>query len=236
MLLISGNSAIVQITATEPGTEVVDSRSGSSAPAQNYKIEGDTLELRLRAGSHTLRATAPDGRTRTWEVSISPGKEASHHFDFDAKETPPAGGGGGVGGEGRVQVRESGGALRVVGFVVTGVGAAALMGGAITGILAKNKEDEATKDCYASTDAMGNPVQRCPPSGEAALDSADDLAKTTNYLLIGGGVLAAAGITMIIFGGPVETTSAKAEPPRRRLAVQPVLGPAGAGLFATGTF
>lgn len=236
MLLISGNSAIVQITATEPGTEVVDSRSGSSAPAQNYKIEGDTLELRLRAGSHTLRATAPDGRTRTWEVSISPGKEASHHFDFDAKETPPAGGGGGVGGEGRVQVRESGGALRVVGFVVTGVGAAALMGGAITGILAKNKEDEATKDCYASTDAMGNPVQRCPPSGEAALDSADDLAKTTNYLLIGGGVLAAAGITMIIFGGPVETTSAKAEPPPRRLAVQPVLGPAGAGLFATGTF
>jgi hypothetical protein len=49
-------------------------------------------------------------------------------------------------------------------------------------------------------------------------------------------VLAAAGITMIIFGGPVETTSAKLEPPRRRLAVQPVLGPAGAGLFATGTF
>lgn len=236
MLLISGNSAPVQITASEPGTEVVDSRSGSSTPAQNYKLEGDTLEIRLRAGSHTLRATAPDGRTRTWEVSISPGKEASHHFDFDAKETPPGGGGGGGGG-GSVQVRETGGALRVVGFVVTGVGAAALMGGAITGILAKNKEDEATKDCYASTDSMGNPIQRCPPGGEAALDSADDLAKTTNYLLIGGGVLAAAGITMIIFGGPVETTtSAKVEPPRRRLAVQPVFGPAGGGLYATGTF
>jgi hypothetical protein len=238
MLLISGNSAPVSITASEPGAEIVDSRGGSSAPPQAYKIEGDELTLRLRAGTHTLTATAPDGRKRTWEAVISPGKESSHHFDFDAKEEPAGGSRGGGGGPSRVEVRQSGGALRTVGFVVTGIGAAALMGGAITGILAKNKESEATDGCYPDTDPETNrPIQRCPEGGEAALESADDLAKTTNYLLIGGGVLAAAGITMIIFGGPVETTTtAKLAPPARSLKLQPLLGRNGGGLFASGTF
>jgi hypothetical protein len=234
MLLITGNSATVLVTASETGTEIVDSRGGSSAPPQAYKLESEELSLRLRAGTHTLTATAPDGRKRTWEALISPGKEASHHFDFNAKEEPPPSRGG---GSSRVEIRQSGGGLRTVGFVVTGVGAAALMGGAVTGIMAKSKEKEATEDCYADYDAEGLPVERCPESSEAALDSADDLANTTNYLLIGGGVLAAAGITMIIFGGPVETTTtARHTPPARSLKLQPVIGATGAGLFASGTF
>jgi hypothetical protein len=235
MLLITGNSATVSLTASAEGAELVVSRSGSSAPPQAYKFENSELGLRLRVGTHTLTATAPDGRRRTWDVSISPGQEAAHHFNFDSKEEPAGGARAGGGGESS-RTRESGGALRTVGFVVTGVGAAALMGGAITGILAKNKESEATDGCYADVDANDQPIQRCPEGGEAALESADDLARTTNYLLIGGGVLAAAGITMIIFGGPVETTSARIEPPRRSLRLQPLVSPRAAGLFATGTF
>ena len=41
---------------------------------------------------------------------------------------------------------------------------------------------------------------------------------------------------MIIFGGPVETTSARSEPPRRSLRLQPLVSPRAAGVFATGTF
>ena len=233
MLLITGNSAVVALTASADGSELVVSRGGSSAPPQAYKFDGDSLSLRLRVGTHTLTATATDGRRRTWEVSISPGQEVSHHFDFDSKEEAPAARGG---ERGESRVRESGGTLRTVGFVVTGVGAAALMGGAITGILAKNKEGEATDGCYPDTDPQGRPVQRCPEDGKAALASADDLAKTTNYLLIGGGVLAAAGITMIIFGGPVEVNSASVARPVRTLRLEPVLSPRVAGLFASGSF
>ena len=148
MLLITGNSATVTLTASAEGAELVVSRGGSSAPPQAYKFENSELGLRLRVGTHTLTATAPDGRRRAWEVSISPGQEASHHFNFDSKEEPAGGTRGGGNGESS-RTRESGGALRTVGFVVTGVGAAALMGGAITGILAKNKESEATDGCYA---------------------------------------------------------------------------------------
>ena len=238
MLLITGNSAIVALTASAEGAELVVSRGGSSAPPQAYKFDGDKLDLRLRVGTHTLTASLPDGKRRTWEVAISPGQEVSHHFDFDSKEAPAAGSGDGQGSQDR-RTRESGGELRVVGFVVTGVGAAALMGGAITGILAKNKEEEATSSCYPSIDqATGRSVQRCDdPNSESELKSAEDLARTTNYLLIGGGVLAAAGITMIIFGGPVESTaSARLAPPRPSLRLQPQVGPRAAGLFATGTF
>jgi hypothetical protein len=235
MLLITGNSAPVVLSASAEGAEVVISRGGSSAPPQAYKIEGAELTIRLRAGTHTLTATAPDGRRQTWEASISQGRETAHHFDFDAKAEGSSGSNG-RNDSGAPQVRESGGAVRTAGFVVTGVGAAALIGGVITGILAKNKESEATDDCTPEIDSQGVAVQRCPQEAEAELESANDLASMTNYLLIGGGVLAATGVTMIIFGGPSETTSAKAAPPARSLRLQPLLGPRTAGLFASGTF
>lgn len=237
MLLISGNSAPVALTASVEGADLVVSRGGSSAPPQTYKFDGTDLSLRLRAGTHKLTATAPDGRRRTWETAISPGREVAHHFDFDAPEDDARPAGGDRDRTRQPEVRETGGELRTVGFVVTGVGAAALIGGVVTGIMAKNKEEEATRDCKPQFDPMTMmTVQFCDPEDEPILESADQLARTTNYLLIGGGVLAAAGVTLIIFGGPVHTTSAQVAPPKRALRLQPVLGPRTAGLFATGTF
>jgi hypothetical protein len=50
--------------------------------------------------------------------------------------------------------------------------------------------------------------------------------------LIGGGVLAASGVVMIIVGGPKSSAPAASA----RLSLTPVLGPRDAGLFAQGTF
>jgi hypothetical protein len=92
--------------------------------------------------------------------------------------------------------------------------------------MAKSADKEATGAC---TNAV------CPLSAEKDFDSAQSLATITNVLFIGGGVLAAAGVGLIIVGGKSsgENPQAAAAP---RLRLTPVAGAGGAGLFATGSF
>lgn len=84
--------------------------------------------------------------------------------------------------------------LRTVGFALAGVGGAALIGGIITGVMASG--------------AYSDLETRCPGgvcANQADLDrrsDVDTLAGATNGLIIGGGVLAVAGVVMIIVGRP----------------------------------
>jgi hypothetical protein len=115
-----------------------------------------------------------------------------------------------------------------VGFITAGVGAAALIGGVVTGFMAKGKEDDATGQCDAQN--------RCPTAAEADFDSAASLATTSTVLYIGGGVLAGAGIGMILFGGGGGRESPPAAARGPRLELHPYAGPGGAGVFANGSF
>jgi len=234
VLLITGNSAAVNLQSGVAEVEIIDSRQGSAVPSQTYKFQGTGLALRLRAGTHTLTATAPDGKQERWEVVLSPGKTVEHRFDFGAgaaataaplpatattgPTAPPADTSSEGGGSG----------LRTVGFITAGVGAAALAGGLVTGLMAKGKESDATDQCNAD--------KVCPTTAEADFDSASSLAGVSTVLFIGGGVLAAAGVGMIVFGGG----SGKEAPPRAarapRLELSPFVGPSGGGVFASGTF
>ena len=231
-LLISGNTAVVNLTSAAADADLVDARAGSSVPPQAYKFSGGTLALRLRAGSHTLTATTSDGKQEKWEVAVSPGRTLEHRFDFaaaaPAAAPPPA----------PVQPApalappppeepKSGSTLRTVGFVTAGVGAAALIGGVITGVLARSAESDATGACNAD--------KVCPTSAESDFDSASSLATVTNVLLVSGGVLASAGVGMILFGGGGKERPAGAlDAPHVRLS--PLLAADRAGVFATGAF
>jgi hypothetical protein len=113
-----------------------------------------------------------------------------------------------------------------VGFVTAGVGALVLGGGAITGIMAKGKESDAKKKC--------NDEKVCDPSAEGMFDDASSLAKTTNILLISGGVVTAAGIGLVIAG--YSSKPKEEQPTARRLTIVPVLGQNAGGIFASGTF
>src|SRR5262245_44842900 len=84
VLVITGNSAAVNHASSVPDAEIVDARAGTSVPPQSYKFQGGTLALRLRAGTHTLTASTPDGKTERWEVVLSPGKTVEHRFTFGA--------------------------------------------------------------------------------------------------------------------------------------------------------
>ena len=231
LLVLNGNSAGVTLTAAATDIDVTDSRAGSSAPPQSYRLEGGKLALRLRAGTHTITATHA-GKSVRWEVALSPGRSDTHDFDFSeqnlavvapAKATPAA-------PAVTTPVQQppepasSGSPLRTAGFVTAGVGVGALVGGVVLGLMAKGKETDAKNTCTGLI---------CPTSTESKFDSAQSLATVSNILFISGGVLAAGGAGMIIFGGP------KSEAPKSAglsLRMLPAVGPNGGALWAAGSF
>ncbi len=238
-LLISGNTSVVRLGSDAADATLLDARAGSSVPPQSYKLDAAGIELRLRAGTHTLTASTADGKQQRWEVTITPGQTLEHRFAFNAAApvpaatpvptpspatTPPPG---------PVTLpptepaaKKSGGSpLRTVGFVTAGVGGAALIGGVITGVMAKGKSSDATKQC-------ANKV--CPTAAAKDFDSASSLATVADVLLIGGAVLAAAGVTLVIVGGHSGAPAQRASVPR--LELTPVVASNGGGLFASGSF
>jgi hypothetical protein len=117
--------------------------------------------------------------------------------------------------------------LRTAGYVTAGVGVAALGTGAILGILAKGKDSGARDQCVNGATGL-----LCPERAQAQFDSAKSLGSAATLLLIGGGVFAAAGVGMIIWGGP----SKSEEPRQARLRLSPLLSAHQVGMFAQGAF
>jgi hypothetical protein len=232
MLLISGNTALVNLTSGVPDAEVMDARAGSSVPPQTYKFQNGALALRLRAGTHTLTASSSNGKQERWEVSVTPGRTLEHRFEFAEAPAavvapPPPPEPAAPPPQPQEPPKSKASPLRTVGFVTAGVGVAAIVGGVITGVMANSAEADATGSCDEN--------KVCPSSAEDDFDKASSLATVTNVLLIGGGVLAAAGVGMIVIGskGGGEKAPATAQP---RLRLTPVVTAGSAGLFATGAF
>jgi len=231
LLVLNGNSASVTLTSAAGELDLVDSRAGSSAPPQSYHMEGGKLALRLRAGTHTLVATRGN-QTQRWEVAFSPGRDEAHDFDFSEKPTAVAAAPAPAAPQPVATpvtappgpAAQSGGGLRTVGYVTAGVGVAALAGGVVSGLIAKGKESDAKAECIGTI---------CRTSTEAKFNSASSMATVANILLIGGGVLSAGGIGLIVLGGPKSEPEKSA---RVTLRMLPALGRDGAALWAAGSF
>lgn len=88
LLLLKGNLATVRISSSVTDLKVIDHRAGSSAPAQPYTLDAGRLELRLRAGNHSISATRGD-KQLTWDIVLEPKAVAQHVFDFDAPAAAP---------------------------------------------------------------------------------------------------------------------------------------------------
>jgi hypothetical protein len=126
---------------------------------------------------------------------------------------------------------------KVPAFVLGGVGLAGLIiGGALVGVAAgKNGENETN----APKDANGNPLcGRTASSGEDArcaglrtnADTINSLGNTGIGLLVGGGVLVAAGAIYLLL------PPSKASADKRSSKLVPVVGHEGGGLVWTGSF
>lgn len=233
LLLLNGNAAAVSLSSDVGDLEVVDARVGSAVPPQTYRFENGKLELRLRAGSHAITASS-QGKSQRWDVTLSPGRTDQHRFEFGPAPAAPAAAplfklaaAPAPAAMSAAPQQRSGrsGAVRSVGYVATGVGLLALGGGAFLGLSAKSGESSARKQCV-ETSEFG---LLCPESSRGDFDSARQKAQLANGFLIGGGVVAAAGLVMIIVGGPKPAEQAS-------LQLAPALGARSAGLLAGGSF
>lgn len=226
VLLMRGNMATLRVSSPEPGTRVSVSRKGSDAPAQLYDVAAEGAEIGVRAGELTITASSGE-KSESWQVVLSASETKNHEFTFAPKaDAAPAG------ATGATPAEKSGpSTLQIIGYSTAGVGVAALVGGVITGVLAKSKESDAADSCINGI---------CAEATEDEFDSAADLAMISNILFISGGVLAATGVTLVIVGAGQGSSEAALAPrslhaqraARPRLAVTPTLG----GLVASGHF
>ncbi len=231
LLVLNGNSAGITLSSAATDIDVTDSRAGSSAPPQSYRLEGGKLALRLRAGTHTLTATHA-GKTLRWEIALSPGRNETHDFDFSEPATaalapaaaPPVAAAP-TPITSAPEAAPTGAPIRTAGFVTAGVGVAAVVGGVVVGLMAKGKETDAKNMCRGVI---------CPTAAESKFDSASSLATVSNILIIGGGVLTAGGVGMIVFGGPKHGEAPNTA--RATLRLLPAAARDGGALWAVGSF
>jgi hypothetical protein len=192
-----------------------------------------TLTLRLVAGHHQLVASA-GGKQATVELDIQSGSKLDQELAFpeaspaatipvaapQAAVTPtpapaPASPPGDSGGSG----------LRTTGLILGGVGVAALVGGAVTGFIGLHKHSTMVAECPDSTCAYHSASEQS--SFQSDQSSLKTLGTATTVLLIGGGVLAATGVTLFVAGGSKHG---------EQVSLVTGLGPFGAGLAARGAF
>lgn len=213
--------------------ELIDQRpkpNGTSALNTYTVAAGKPLALLVQSGRHVFTAKS-GGQQVTWETELAPEKAADHTFTFGAKPastattstaapptttTPPT----------TAETTPRGmSTLRLAGIGTAGLGGALLIGGVVTGLIGKGKLSTLEDSCVN---------KQCPTDKRADADSIETLQTTTNVLLIAGGVLAAAGVTMIVVGKTPESSTARLGHPT--VSIAPQLGPQGGGVWAIGQF
>lgn len=188
-------------------------------------------------GKHTVRARATGHKTNEQSVDIGEGKSDSITITLEKGEDS-----GGVPPIASASASTTASAttaptpststtsdnprhsstVKTVGFVTLGVGVAALIGGGVTGYLATSKFNKLEKDCPDRKNCGASDLDQ-------RTSSIKTLATTTNILLIGGGVLAAAGLTMVLLA-----PSGRSGSPAVSLQFSPV--PSGGHVTLTGSF
>ena len=116
---------------------------------------------------------------------------------------------------------------KTIGYVVGGVGVAALLTAGVLEYVALNKKSKADEP----DQCLNN---YCSPNGFDSIDSAKKFATIGQWVGIGGVLLTAVGATLVLTA-PAQQEMAKQAAPPRRTAVSPWVGPTGGGLFVSGS-
>lgn len=164
-------------------------------------VPGKTLELphKVNPGTHLIEASAP-GLVGSQQVTLREGEERGVTLRM-------------VPGKSSADVpsQPSSADISPLVWVGFGVGAAGVVVGTITGVLALSQESELEQTC---------PQQVCAGEGEDDLDSAYALAHVSTVGFIVGGVGATVGLIALLAGGSEPTESATEQSAR----VTPTLG------------
>lgn len=176
------------------------------------KLQCDTTEigaaslgvpLPVDPGPHLVRAAAAgwtpsstkvtlaEGETRAIDVTLGPPLPAAPEATPPGPPAPSAPLASPT--TRAVESAHSGGGLRVIGWIVGGVGLAGVGVGAATGILTMSRKATVNVHCSAS--------KGCDQTGYDAAQSGKTLAVESNISFAAGAVLLVTGVSLVLFGG-----------------------------------
>lgn len=184
----------------DPGTHAVKAEAeGHATVEQTFTAkEGVTAEVKLTFGAASGPAV----------VAAPPSGASSEPAPPPASSEPAAADGGAQ--------QSAGSSRKTLAYVAFGVGAAGLVVGGVTGVMALGKKSDLDAAC---------PAGRCPASAQGDVDSYSTLGTVSTIGFIAGGVGAAAGAVLWLTAPKASSSQA---------GVWPVLGPTGVG--AVGRF
>lgn len=167
-------------------------------------------------GQYKVRVQAPYAEPVTQDVVLSAGD--SKRLTLRIVQTPPE---KPVGAPAMV---DTGGGKRTAGWVLVGVGGAALIGGFVTLIVRGGALSDLESLCGAGVSDSVDCGKRNAAAGQDLVDKGKTMSTMSSILLPAGGVLAAAGIGLVIWGSNSKEPAASSAPAQGSLTVVP--GPA----------
>lgn len=203
------------VSVTLDGNEVAASRVGSP--------------MAVNPGRRKVTVSAPGRDAVEREVVVSAGETKTVALALSDEDSgggsspppppPPSDEGGG----------SSGGGVRVAGYVVTGLGVAGLAVFGVTGLMANNKFKTLETECGGA---------RCTDAKYAdVVDSGRTLDTIATVGLIAGAAGVVLGGTMIVLGGPSESSETGRLRPRAPTATAAItVAPGGAAVRCAVTF
>lgn len=167
--------------------------SGAPAEATQVTIDGEAWPSALwgeprptNPGEHELRAQHAEDIV-TLKVTLKEGDKRSETLSFrpaaaPAPVTPPP--------PPPPSKPEPSNIQRTAGFVAIGVGGAGLVVGAVTGFLVASRHSDLEGSCNAQN--------QCDPAKQSDIDAYNSLRPISAVALIAGGVVTAAGVTLLL--------------------------------------
>jgi len=141
---------------------------------------GAARSLEVLPGRHEAEISARGYATKKVELETRAGTELEREIALDPLSKPAL-------PEAERAPAHGSGLLTATPWIIAGTGGALLVAGVVTGIVAKNADDEFQRKC---------PTDRnCDPSLASTKDRASSFARATDVLLISGGALAVGGLT-----------------------------------------
>ena len=220
---------LLERTRAFVGVFTIEAKEGTTIQVDGLAAPYDSGgRLLLNTGKRRITIQFPDGPEGLRMVDVRGGEDGTLVFEPSVDGPTPAPAPvpvpvatEPVGQTAEVTVQEDTSGSATLPIVLTAVGGGLIVGGVITGLLAKGAQSDLEDEC-------GEMPDMCPIEFQGKRDSATSLATVTNVLWVGGAVMAALGVTLFII------ESGDGDEPAVQANISPA--PGGAGMQVWGRF
>lgn len=184
---------------------IVKSPEGEAPASERSGVEllvnGESLgnnlvgtPLERDPGAYTVRAQAPRAQPVTQDVTLAAGDSRRITLRLEQAAAPRAAGAGARDGVATSPVDDTGSGKRLAGWILVGVGGAALVGSGITFLVRQSALGDLEDGC------PNYETGACPAELKGTVDRGQTMSLLTNILLPVGVVAAGTGIGLLIWG------------------------------------